>query len=463
MNEASRICLLDVVGLTKNVIGDETPVLRELSASGNLQPLEGVFPAVTQPPQATLLTGAHPSEHGIVGNGWLYRDTQEIRFWQQARQLIQKPTIYETAKETLGKDFTTALLFFWFSQGALDADVRVIPKPWYGSDGNKLFDVHGQPGAYISELKKELGEFPFFTFWGPNSGPPATEWIAEATAYTLRNKRPNLTLSYLPLLDYPLQKHSPDSKEVENARRNIDKCVDTVYQAARDTGTKLVLFSEYGLMPVNTPVHINRILREQNWLRTRSGPFGERLDIHQSRVFAAADHQIAHVYVRDRELLPPVKETLSDTEGIDVVLGTEGKREYHVHHPRAGELVAVAEPDAWFTYYFWQENDRPPDYARTVDIHRKPGYDPVEMFVDPDIHFPRLKAGWTLLKKKLGFRYRMNLIPLDATLISGSHGRLPEEDDDKPVLISPDLPLPADRSMTAIHDWLLTHLGGPGE
>lgn len=452
-----RICLVDVVGLTPELVGDHTPTLQSLAeaeGSDGAQPLNGVFPSVTLSPQASILTGSLPSQHGIVGNGWLF-DTQEIRFWQQARQLVQEETIYEAATSEFGDTFTTALIFYWFSQGALSADYRVIPKPWYGSDGSKEFDIHGAPAWYVQNLKSDLGEFPFINFWGPQSGPPATEWIARATAKTLREQQPNLTFSYLPLLDYPFQKYGPGHEASRKALSKVDDYVRLIQKAAKETDTNLVIFSEYGLSSVSRPVHLNRIFREQGWLSVRSGPFGERLDIHQSEVFAAADHQFAHVYVRSPEQVPAVETLLLDIDGVGDVWGQEEKVAHGLDHPRAGDLIALAESDAWFTYYFWFDDDRAPDYARTVDIHRKPGYDPVEMFVDPEISFPKLKAAWTLVRKKVGFRYRMELTPLDASLIQGSHGLPPSSPEKGPVLISRDLTPPADPAMTDLKSWLL--------
>ncbi len=452
-----RICMLDVVGLTPELIGDLTPNLKSLSG-GNLSgarcAMDGVMPAVTLPPQASVLTGSRPSEHGIVGNGWLY-DTQEIRFWQQARQLMQGETVYEAARSEFGRDFTTALIFFWFSQGARAADYRVIPKPWYGSDGSKEFDIHGFPDSYVEGLKDDLGEFPFLTFWGPNAGPPASEWIARATAKTLREQRPNLTFSYLPLLDYPFQKFGPDTEEAREALETVDEYVGLIQTAAQETDTHLVVFSEYGLTPVNRPIHLNRRFRDNGWLSVRKGPFGERLDVFQSSVFAAAHHQVAHVYVRDDDRMDTVRDLLRNTEGVDDVWGRHKKQEQGLDHPRAGDLIAVASPRSWFTYYFWQDDQEAPDYARSVAIHDKPGYDPVEMYYDPELTAPRLKAGWTVLKKKLGFRYRMNVIPLDASLVKGSHGRPPASPEAGPVFLTDELEPPDPRKMTEIKPWLL--------
>ncbi|WP_225335333.1 alkaline phosphatase family protein [Halomicrobium urmianum] len=454
---SERICLIDAVGLTPELIGEHTPVLQSLAEAGGstgAQPLTGVTPAVTLTPQASVLTGTPPSQHGAVANGWLY-DTQEIRLWQQSRQLIQGETVYEAAREEFGDSFTTALIFAWFSQGALAADYRVIPKPWYGSDGNKVFDIHGAPASYVEDLKDTLSEFPFHTFWGPQSGSAATEWIADATAKTLRERQPNLTITYLPVLDYPFQKHGPDHPKSREALTKLDEYVGRIREAAEETDTKLVLFSEYGITSVSRPIHLNRLFREQGWLSVRDGPFGEQLDVHQSEVFAVADHQVAHVYVRDPDRVSTVKALLEDVDGVGEVWGDAEKAKNGLDHPRSGELVALAEPDSWFTYYFWFNDDRAPDYARSVAIHDKPGYDPVEMFFDPELAYPKLTAGLTLAKKKLGFRYRMSLIPLDASLVQGSHGLPPASPEEGPVLVSPDLTPPDDPTMLDIKPWLL--------
>ena len=99
--------------------------------------------------------------------------------------------------------------------------------------------------------------------------------------------------------------------------------------------------------------------------------------------------------------------------------------------------MAIASPDAWFTYYYWLDDARAPDFARTVEIHRKPGYDPVELFLDPAIRMPALTVGWKLARRKLGFRTLLDVIPLDAHLVKGSHGRRPAPTDvDAPVFLT---------------------------
>ena len=387
--------MICAVGLTKELL----PHAPRLAAQGEARPWRAPLPAVTATAQATLLTGRPPSEHGVVANGWLYRDTREVRFWQQSDALIQcKPRIHD------GVD--TAKLFWWFNQGARVARFAT-PKPHYGSDGSKVFDIIDRTGC---RLQPRLGAFPFASFWGPGAGLPASQWIADAAALVLREARPDLTLVYLPHLDYDFQRFGPgDPARVAE----LDRCAGVVIDAAEAVDAQVVVVSEYGLVPVARPVAINRALRRAGWLDVRDGPFGEMLDTFDSRAFAVADHQIAHVYVervdrrdvrRELEALPGVAAVV---EPCDVGLA----------HPRSGEWIALAEPDAWFHYAYWLDDARAPDFARTVDIHRKPGFDPCELFMTS-----RARAGLRLLQKRVGLRYRMDVVPLAPERVRGSHG-----------------------------------------
>lgn len=161
----------------------------------------------------------------------------------------------------------------------------------------------------------------------------------------------------------------------------------------------------------------------------------EYLDPMASRAFAVADHQLAHIYVRRPEDLEATREALADLPGIDQLLDDEGKKSHGLDHPRSGELVAVAGPDAWFTYYYWLDDARAPDFAQLVEIHRKPGYDPAELFMDPLDPYVRLKAVKAIARKKLGMRYRLAVVPLDPSPIRGSHGRLPASHDEGPLIL----------------------------
>ena len=409
-----------------------------------------------------MLTGAMPSRHGIVGNGWYFRDTGEVRFWLQSNPLIQAQPVYTEAKQIAaqrGESFSCAKLFWWYNQGA-PVDWSVTPRPHYGADGSKVFDIGGTPAGITDWLCEALGPFPFHTFWGPLAGLPSSQWIAQAAAAVIRRYRPTLTLAYLPHLDYDLQRFGPDSEVVPDRLREVDSCAGVVIDAAHQAGARMVIVSEYGLMAVNRPVLINRLLRSENWLALCPGPFGEMLDTLNSRVFAVADHQIAHLYVRDHGLRDDVADCLKRTPGVAQVLDREAQQSLGLDHERSGDLVALSEPDAWFAYPYWIDENQAPDFARTVDIHRKPGYDPCELFTDPKLCCVGLRIACRLLQKKIGFRYLMDVIPLDPSLVRGSHGTLPPDPADGAVLISGtrDHPGPI-HNMVELKGWLLRLLG----
>jgi predicted AlkP superfamily pyrophosphatase or phosphodiesterase len=415
-----RTVVINVVGLTPRLIGDATPRIRAFQERGATASIRPTIPAVTCAAQATYLTGKLPSEHGIVTNGWYFRDECEVKLWRQSNKLVQSPKIWEMARE-IDQRFTCANMFWWYNMYS-SVDYAVTPRPMYPADGRKLPDIYTQPASLRPALQNELGQFPLFNFWGPNASIVSTRWIADASIQVERRYRPTLTLVYLPHLDYPLQKFGPDLARIEGDLREIDDVCGDLIDFYEGRGVQVVLISEYGITPVSRPVHINRMLRAAGLLAVREELGRELLDAGASAAFAVADHQIAHVYVNDTTRLRHVRALLEATGGVGQVLDAEGKRAYGLDHPRAGEFVVLAEPDAWFTYYYWLDDRRAPDFARTVDIHRKPGYDPVELFLDPRLPLPKLKVGLTLLRRQLGFRYLLDVIPLDATLVRGSHG-----------------------------------------
>ncbi len=430
---------LDVVGLTSRLL-PHAPRLSALARSGSARSLRGVLPALTCTAQATALTGLPPSGHGVVGNGWLYRETGEVRFWLQSNALIRGECLYAAARAAArrrGAAFSSAKLFWWFNQGA-PVDFAVTPKPWYGADGAKVFGVHGRPPDLAPDLERALGRFPFFSFWGPHAGLASSRWIAEAAARVLRERRPTLTLVYLPHLDYDLQRFGPDHADVPRRVAEADEAAGVVLDAARDIGAEVVAFSEYGIQAVSRAVLPNQALRTAGLLAVRDGPFGELLDTFESRAFAVCDHQVAHVYVENPSDRARVRDLLRAEPGVAEVLEGETLRAAGLDHARSGDLVLLAERDAWFAYPYWLDEKRAPDFARTVDIHRKPGYDPLELFVDPTIRFPRLRVLSRLARKALGFRYLLDVVPLDPSLVQGSHGVPPADPDDGPCLVSSD-------------------------
>jgi predicted AlkP superfamily pyrophosphatase or phosphodiesterase len=383
------LVLVNAVGLTPRLL-PHAPRLQKLAEAGWVRPLREVVPAVTCSAQASMLTGVSPEEHGIVANGWLFRDTTEVRFWQQSNRLIQAEPLYVTARRDArerGRPFRCAKLFWWFNQGAA-VDLSVTPKPHYGADGDKAFDILSTPADLAPRLTRKLGPFPFFTFWGPKAGLPCTEWIARCAAEVLREERLNLTLVYLPHLDYDPQRFGPDGCDMARLVGELDAACAPLLDAAQQIGARVWVVSEYGHCAVRRAVLPNRALREAGLLLVRPGPFGEALDLYESRAFAVCDHQLAHVYVRDAADIPRARERLAALPGVGRALPGEERGEVQLRHERSGEIVLLSEPDAWFAYPFWLDDRLAPDYARTVDIHRKPGYDPCELFMDPQLLWP---------------------------------------------------------------------------
>ncbi|MDB5309798.1 MAG: alkaline phosphatase family protein [Gemmataceae bacterium] len=453
------IVLINAVGLTPRLLA-HAPRLQAVAAAGWQAAMAEVLPAVTCTAQATLLTGRLPDKHGIVANGWLYRSTNEVRFWQQSNRLLLEDPVYATARlraGARGRPFKSAKLFWWFNQGAA-VDISVTPKPWYGVDGNKVFGIAGTPQEVPDDLERRLGPFPFAAFWGPMAGRPSTEWIAAAAGLVVREHRPDLTLVYLPHLDYDPQRFGPAGCDMPATVAELDEACAPLLDAAAAAGARVWVVSEYGHCDVARPVLPNLALRRAGLLDVRPGPFGEQIDLFRSRAVAVCDHQIAHVYVQDPRDFPSVADALRPLAGIARVLTGDERAELNLAHPRAGEIVLLAAPDAWFAYPFWVDDRLAPDYARAVAIHHKPGFDPCELFFDPKLWFPKLHAARRLVQKKLGFRMTMDVVPLDPHIVRGSHGLAAADPLDRPVLIGHG-PNPGPRvPMTAVRDLLLAAL-----
>lgn len=449
-----KTVVLDIVALSPRVIGKHTPFLKKWIASKNQAVVEPVLPAVTCSAQSVYLTGKWPTENGIVGNGWYFQDECEIKFWRQSNKLVQAEKVWEVLrKENPG--FTVANMFWWYNMYS-SADYAVTPRPLYPADGRKLPDCHSQPMELRDRLQAELGQFPLFTFWGPNTTIESSKWIAEAAKKVEEWYNPTLNLIYIPHLDYNLQKYGIDFSKISKDLREVDDLAKDLITFFENRGAEVLLLSEYGITSVSKPIHLNRIFREKGWIQVKNELGRETLDAGTSAVFAVADHQVAHVHVNNPSKLAEVKALLEKTPGVEKVLDAQGKKDFHIDHARSGDLVVIADADSWFTYYFWLDDTKAPDYARCVDIHRKPGYDPVELVLDPAIKIPILKIGSKVLKKKLGFRYLMDVIPLDATLVKGAHGRIPESDLDKPLLVGNSSIIDSDRIQpTAVFDLII--------
>ena len=449
--------VLNVVGLTPGLLR-HAPNLHALARGGAVRPLTTVLPAVTTTVQSTLLTGLLPRDHGIVANGWYFRELSEIWFWRQSNRLVGGEKVWEAAKRR-DPSFTCAKLFWWYNMYS-SADIAITPRPMYLADGRKLPDIHTHPAGLRDELLGSLGEFPLFRFWGPGADIESSRWIARSALHVLEQQRPTLTLVYLPHLDYDLQRFGPNHPGIPAQVAAVDALCGPLIEKARALGAQVVVLSEYGITEVSRPIHINRALREAGWLKVRTERGRELLDAGASEAFAVADHQLAHVYVSRPELVPEVAACLKSLPGVETVMDALGKRAAGLDHPRSGELVAVACADSWFTYYYFLDDARAPDFARTVEIHRKPGYDPAELLFDPKIRLPKLAVATRLARKALGMRYLMDVIGLDATVVRGSHGRPTDREEDGPLFITtaPELladgPVPA----TSVKQLLLDHL-----
>jgi len=430
-----RTAVINVVGLTKSLIGPHTPNISAFAKRSAAQSIRPAFPAVTCTAQSNYLTGVEPSQHGIVGNGWYDREFAEHRFWKQSNHIVRQPKIWDALKQK-DPSFTCAKLFWWYNMYA-SVDFSITPRPMYPADGKKVFDIYTQPMDLRETIKKDLGEFPFPYFWGPMAGIQSSEWIAQSAEWMEAHHAPTLNLIYLPHLDYNLQRLGPNHPAISEDLQAIDAVVGRLIDTFEKRDVQVVLLSEYGITEVNQPLHLNRIFRKQGWIKIKDELGLEQIDCGASQAFAIADHQVAHIYINDESIKEQVKATLSAVEGVERVLDDDEKKASGIDHSRAGDLITVADKDSWFTYYYWEDDAVAPDFARCVDIHRKIGYDPVELFFDPALRFPKLRIAKGLLKKKLGMRTLMDVIPLNAELVKGSHGRIPEDKNDWPVFIGP--------------------------
>ena len=428
----NQTVVINIVGLSNVLLKHKDLFLTQWIEKQHLSKIKPHLPAVTCSVQSTYLTGKWPKDHGIVANGWYFKEECEVKLWRQSNHLVKAPKIWDIAK-AINPEFTCSNMFWWYNMYS-DSDFNVTPRPQYRADGQKKPDCYSKPEQLRDKLQNELGTFPLFNFWGPNTTIKSTKWIADASKLVHNWHEPTLQLIYLPHLDYVLQKSNDETLILKDLKQLDAVCKDLI-KFYESKGVKIILLSEYGINPVKAPLHINRILRKHGHLKIREENNLEILDAGISDAFAMADHQIAHVYVNDKSKIESIKTLLKSYPEIDLVLDAEAQKEYHINHKRSGDLILVAKKEYWFTYYYWLDDNRAPDFARNVDIHKKPGYDPVELFTDPKKNFMTARIIFKLLKKKLGFRTMMNVIPLDASLVKGSHGTINLDEDHYPLLV----------------------------
>jgi predicted AlkP superfamily pyrophosphatase or phosphodiesterase len=400
--------VIDIVGLEFGHLQTGIiPNISRIASEGECAKMEPVFPSVTCTVQASLLSGTYPNEHGIISNGLYDRTNHNISFWEQSSILVKTDRVWDVAKKNSSnrpKAIKTAVLF-WQNTMYCEANNVVTPRPLHFDDGIVMWCYSKPVGYYDQQLKTNFGEFNLATYWGPFASHKSSEWISQATTYTLEKYRPNMLFTYIPHVDYSAQRFGKRSNQVKDDLKIADGIVESIFQKTIDLGiadeSQLIILSEYGFNDVSSAIPLNLKLRDAGLLATRRIQDKEYLDYEFSNAFAMVDHQIAHIYIKDG-FVNQAKHVLEDVTGVDRLLFGEEKKLLNIDHERSGDIIAISDQDKWFSYYWWYEPERAPSFAKNVDIHRKPGYDPVELFIDPNTRS----------------------ISQDTSLIKGSHGRL---------------------------------------
>lgn len=365
-------------------------------------PLTPPFPALTCCSQATFRTAAPPREHGVVANGRYVREIERVLFWEQSAAQVAGPRIWDAFRTRGG---TVGMLFWQHSLGEA-VDLVVSPQPIHKHSGGMMQGLNTVPRELEDELTRAAGRrFQLGHYWGPLASVKASAWIAEATAALLRDnaRRPDLCLTYLPGLDYDLQRFGPDHPKAGAALEAVMAQLDQLHRVAAEQGYAMVVFGDYAIGPCGgEAVFPNRALRTAGLLSYRTVRGREYPDLYASRAFAMVDHEIAHVYVRDAADRDAAARAIGALPGVETCEPRAACRNGALDHPHAGELVAVAAAGHWFAYPWWTDARAAPDYATHIDIHNKPGYDPCELFFG--------RPPWAVSQ--------------DTRRVRGSHGRL---------------------------------------
>ncbi len=405
INDKSKyIVVLDIVGLDiSHVTSGLIPTISDLAGIGECGYLKPVFPSVTSTVQSSVLSGKYPNQHGIISNGLYDRENYQVSFWEQSSKLVKSERIWDILKKK-NNDLKTSILF-WQNTMFANSEFVITPRPIHLENGQMDMWCYSRPPDYYEEVSNIIGEFDLYSYWGPFASFKSTEWISKSVEYTLEKYKPNLLFAYFPQLDYSSQKFGKNSTEVKVDLEKIDEVVSSIIKKTKKLGifeeTEFLIFSEYGFNDVNDGISINKVLREKGYLAIRTIKNKEYIDFEYSKAFAMVDHQIANIYIKNHEDKNFVKKILEEVKGIEKICDDKEKRELKIDHYRSGDLIAISDKDKWFSYYWWFEDDKAPTFTKTVDIHRKPGYDPLELFVD----------------------FKTKSIPFETALVKGSHGR----------------------------------------
>lgn len=396
----SSTVLVSLPGLRAEDLA-QMPNLKKIAERGSVKPLTATFPCVTCPVQANLTTGVGPDVHGVIANGFFYRNKGEVEFWTAWNECIEAPQVWDLLHQA-DPAITSAVWFPMHSKGA-GADYICTPAPIHNPDGSESLWCYTKPEQLYGELRDTLGHFPLMNFWGPIANIKSSDWIIDSAIHAAREFQPRFFYIYVTHLDYAAQKHGPNSPEALQAVIDIDASLGRLIDGLEASGMEQVrwLFaSEYTITEVDDVAYPNRILRDAGYLQLREEDGLEFLLPGESAAWAMVDHQFAHVFVKNGDDIEPVADLFREHPLVEEVLTGAERGKYKLDHPRSGEIVLISKPNAWFAYYWWNDDAKAPPFARTVDIHRKPGYDPVEMFIE-------MPAKTT---------------PLNASLVRGSHG-----------------------------------------
>jgi predicted AlkP superfamily pyrophosphatase or phosphodiesterase len=398
-----HVIVIDIVGLEEKHLNSKLlPTISALAEKGESSKMKPVFPAVTSTVQTSFLSGEYPNRHGIISNGFMERNTYNVLFWEQYNSLVQVPRIWDFIKSK-NINFKTAVLF-WQNTLYANSDIIITPKPIHLENEMKMW-CYSKPVGYYEEIMKHIGEFDLSSYWGPLASSLSSEWITKAAQYTIEKSRPNFMFTYIPHIDYSAQRFGKESKQVSDdlvlADSIVEKIIDSTKKSKTYEKTQFIIFSEYSFNNVNCAIPINIILRNNGLLNVRKIGDKEYVDFEFSQAFAVVDHQIANIYLKSPQDKKRIVSILKKISDIDIIITGVEKKFFNIDHERAGDIIVVANRDKWFSYYWWYDENMAPSFTRMVDIHRKPGYDPLELFFDP--------------KKRS--------IPFDTVLLKASHGR----------------------------------------
>jgi predicted AlkP superfamily pyrophosphatase or phosphodiesterase len=366
----------------------------------NWRTAETIFPAVTCSVQASFRTASAPGAHGMVSNGLYFSDLKKVLFWEQAASLVEGERIWKQFRERGNR----VGLMFWQQSLGESVDLVLSPAPIHKHSGGMIQDCFAKPDGLYERLIEKTGRpFNLMNYWGPLASRKSSDWIADATCAVMEmDDAPELLMTYIPHLDYDLQRFGPGSHQAQAASRVLAEILTQLRNQAERHGYEFLIFGDYAMEPVTSgAVFPNRALREAGLFSSRCIRGMHYADFYTSRAFAMVDHQFAHLFAPDATAAAAAKSLFETMPGVAAVLDREAQAKQQLHHRRSGDLMLIAEPGAWFAYPWWNEEESAPDYATHVDIHNKPGYDPCELFF-----------GWPPLS-----------VSRDTTKIRGTHGR----------------------------------------